>query len=189
MKRSVFRLALGMGALFIAAATATSSWAQGYMMPTKQHEAMIKGEEGVWDAEVSLWPGPDADPMMSKAVETNKALGKLWLTSELKGDFGGEKFTGQMHLGYDPIKKKYIGVWVDTLSPFMQTMEGDWDEKTMTATMMATGVDAQSGKEVTTKMVTRYKGDDEKVFEMYMPVEGQKDKWWKVMEAKYKKRK
>jgi len=156
--------------------------AQAQMPPLPEHKA-LESDVGVWDAKVQMWGAPDAEPMDSKAVETNKMLGKLWLLSDFEGDFGGMKFTGHMQLGYDPIKKKYVGTWIDTISPFLQTMEGTYDEKTKTSTMMATG------KPSTSKMITRHVSADERVFEMMMPVEGKENEWWKMMEVKYTRRK
>jgi hypothetical protein len=75
------------------------------------------------------------------------------------------------------------------MSPFMMTMEGDYDEDSHTLTMKGEGMDCMTGKPSKMKMVTRYTGEDEKVFEMYMPVEGEDDKWSKTMEAKYTRRK
>ena len=158
------------------------------MTPTKQHQEMAH-EVGVWDAEVSMWEKPDGEPMKSKAVETNKMLGKMWLMSEFEGEFGGQKFSGRMALGYDPVKKKYVGGWVDTMSPFMMPMEGEYDADSHTLTMMSQTTDAMTGKPSKMKMVTRYEGEDEKTFEIHMPVEGEDGKWWKSMEAKYKRRK
>jgi hypothetical protein len=188
MKRSNSRLVLGGGLLLAALASTQSLLAQPYMEATKQHEEMAH-EEGGWDAEVTMWEKPDSEPAKSKAVETNKMLGKMWLLSEFEGEFAGEKFTGHGHMGYDPIKKKYVGAWIDTMSPFMWTMEGDYDKDSHTLTMMGQGLDVMTGKEQKSKMVTRYTGEDEKVFEMYMPVEGEDGKWWKTMEAKYTRRK
>jgi hypothetical protein len=124
MKRSSFRWLVG-GLMLAALAFVQPLRAQSYMEPTKQHEEMAH-EEGVWDAEVTMWEKPDSEPTKSKAVETNKMLGKMWLLSEFEGEFAGEKFTGHGHMGYDPIKKKYVGAWIDTMSPFMWTMEGDY---------------------------------------------------------------
>ncbi len=158
------------------------------MTPTKAHEEMAH-EVGVWDAESTTWEKPDAEPMTSKGLETNKMLGKMWLLSEYEGDYQGMKFQGRMQLGYDPLKKKYVGTWVDTISPFIFSMEGDYDAATHTLTLMMHGTSAMTGKPETAKNVTRYTDEDTKVFEMYMPVEGQDGKWWKMMEIKYKRRK
>jgi hypothetical protein len=135
-----------------------------------------------------MWMSPGAQPLKSKAVETNKLFGDFWLMSEFAGDIGGMKFTGHMLLGYDPVKKKYVGTWVDTLSPHLMTMEGDYDEATHTSTMIGQGIDME-GKPSKSKMVTRYESDDEKTFEMYMEKAGAADEWEKHMEVKYKRRK
>ncbi|MBA3484810.1 MAG: DUF1579 domain-containing protein [Pirellulales bacterium] len=186
MKRSIVRLFAGSGLLL--AALSSAATAQEYMKPTKQHEEMAH-EEGVWDAEVTMWMAPDAEPVKSKAVETNKMLGKMWLMSSFEGEIAGETFSGRSALGYDPLKKKYVGGWVDTMSPFMMSMTGDYDANTHTLTMMGEGTDCMTGKNMQTKMVTRYEGEDAKTFEMHKPVEGEAGKWWKVMEIKYTRQK
>ena len=35
------------------------------------------------------------------------------------------EFHGQGQTGYDPNKKKYVGTWVDSISPTIMIMEGD----------------------------------------------------------------
>jgi hypothetical protein len=162
--------------------------AEDYTKPTKQHEAMAY-EVGVWDADVTMWMAPDAEPMKNKAVEKNEMLGKMWLMSRFEGEFGGEKFVGESAMGYDPIKKKYIGGWIDTMSPFMMQMEGDYEVGAHRLTMMGEGIDVMTGKPMKSKMVTTYAGDDEKTFEMYRQAEGGDDEWQRTMEIKYKRRK
>lgn len=163
-----------------------SGFAQEFMKPTKQHED-LKHEVGVWDAEVSMWPSPDSEPVKSKAVEKNEMLGKMWLMSEFEGEFGGEKFTGASAIGYDPIKKKYVGGWVDSMSPFMMKMQGEYDESTDTLTMHGEGVNAMTGKLCKSKLVTKYTGEDSKTFEMYREPDGGGD-MFKALEIKYTRR-
>ena len=186
MKRYVRSLA-PLGCLIVLL-VAPAALAQQLAAPTKQHEELAS-EVGVWDADMSLWESADAEPFKSKGVETNKMLGKLWLISDFESDFGGLKFAGHGQSGWDPLKKKYVGTWIDTMSPFVQTMEGDYDEDSHTLTMISTGIDPQTGKEAKSKMITRYTSDDEKTFELHMPVEGEDGKWWKMMEIKYTRRK
>jgi hypothetical protein len=109
--------------------------------------------------------------------------------SKFEGDFGGQKFKGHSMLGYDPAKKKYVGTWTDTMSPYLMTMEGDYDESTHTSTMYGTGTNWETGKADKTKMVTVYESDDEKTFTMYMAKADAEDEWIKHMEIKYKRRK
>ncbi len=53
--------------------------------------------------------------------------------------FGDMDFHGQGQTGYDPAKKKYIGTWVDSMSPTIMMMEGDFDPRTKTLTMYSKG--------------------------------------------------
>ncbi len=185
MQRSL--LCASLSALLLFSALPLLAAAEEYTKPTEHHEAMTH-EVGVWDADVTVWMAPDAEPEKSKAVETNEMLGKMWLMSRFEGEFGGEKFLGRSATGYDPIKKKYVGGWVDTMSPFMFRMEGDFDEDSDTLTMMGEGIDCMTGKPIKSKLVTKYQGDDMKTFEMYRQDESDPSKWSKTMEAKYTRR-
>ncbi|MCI0332750.1 MAG: DUF1579 domain-containing protein, partial [Planctomycetes bacterium] len=181
MQRSLLCTRLGVALLF--SALPLFAAAEDYTTPTEHHEAMTH-EVGVWDADVTMWMAPDAEPQKSKAVETNEMLGRMWLMSKFEGEFGGEKFMGRSATGYDPIKKKYFGGWVDTMSPFMVKMEGEYDEDSEILTMMGEGIDCMTGKPIKSKLVTKYQGDDKKTFEMYRQEEGDLSKWLKTMEAK-----
>ena len=116
-------------------------------------------------------------------------LGKMWMMSKFEGEFAGQKFVGASAIGYDPIKKKYTGGWVDSMSPFMMKMEGDFDEASETLTMMGDGTDFMTGKACKTKLVTTYESDDKKTFTMYGEKKKKKGEWDKAMEIKYTRRK
>lgn len=177
----------GLAAFLLAAAVAPlSAHAQ---VPQDEAHKHLATEVGEWDAEVKMWHSADAEPMASKGSETNGMFGDFWLLSKFETDIAGMKYAGRMQLGYDPQKKKYVGTWIDTMSPYLSTMEGTYDEKTKTSTMIATGVDVMTGKPTASKMTTRIESEDEKVFEMFMPVEGKKDEWWKSMEIRYTRKK
>jgi hypothetical protein len=156
------------------------------LTPSKEHEGLAH-EVGVWDGESSMWTSPDSEPVKSKGVETNKLMGKFWLLSEFVGDMMGEKFEGRGVTGYDPLKKQYVGTWVDTMVPFVFTLSGTYDEATHTLTMTMEGIDAMTGKPSKWKSVTVYTSDDTKTFELHVP--GEDGKLWKMMEIKYTRRK
>lgn len=113
--------------------------------------------------------------------------GGLWVLSKFNGDFGGMKFEGHGQFGYDPVKKKYIGSWIDSLSPTISVLEGEYDSKTRTMTYVGEGV-APEGIKYTQKMVTTTKDDGTRVFTLYMKFDGTKDDV-KFMEVTYRKRK
>ncbi|NOY29882.1 MAG: DUF1579 domain-containing protein [Planctomycetes bacterium] len=187
MTRKIAQLKMVSLAFLLALTTSgLASSAQG--QPTAEHQALAT-EVGVWDAETKFWMAPDTPPMASKATETNTILGGMWLISEFKGDMGGMPFLGRGQFGYDPVAKKYIGTWIDSMSPYLSIMEGSMDESNKKLTMLSKGRDARTGEESLTKMVTTYIDEDHKTFEMFSLVEGEEDQWWKVMEIDYTRQK
>jgi hypothetical protein len=187
MRRRRFALVL----VVVAAATGINSSRAGDPPPVPQptsHHKLLGKDVGTWDASIKSWmSGPSSEPMVSKGVETNTMLGGLWLVSEFKGEFGGQPFEGRGQFGYDPNKAKYVGTWIDTMSTEIMQMEGDLDEKTHTLTMTGKGKD-QAGKPYEAKEVSEHKGDDTRVFTMFMKSAETKDEYVKVMEITYNRR-
>ncbi len=162
--------------------------AQPGMKPTAEHK-ILAGEEGTWDATIkSFTSGPDVEPMVSKGTEVNTVMpGGLWVLSKFDGDFGGMKFQGRGQFGYDPVKKKYVGTWIDSLSPNLSVLEGSYDPKTKTMTYVGDGT-GPDGIKYSQKMVTTTKDDGSRVFTLFMKVGEAKDEA-RFMEITYTKRK
>jgi uncharacterized protein DUF1579 len=149
--------------------------------PGPEH-AEMKKLEGTWDTVTTM-----ADGKTSKGEATYKMeCGGLWLTSDFKGDFQGAAFQGKGMDSYDPAKKKYVAVWVDSMMTAPLIMEGTHDKSTKTTTMSgeAPGPD---GKPMKMKGVTKFTDDDHMTFEMYMP--GPDGKEAKMMTIVYTRRK
>ncbi len=168
------------------------SWplaAQEYapVQPTEHHE-VLKYDLGTWDADVTIWPaGPDSDPLQGKATETNKMFGEFWVESHFEYEIMNQKMTGHGSFGYDPTKKKFVGLWLESASPYMSTMEGTFDEETRTMTMYMEGKDP-TGAETKGKIVSVQRDDNHKTFTMYMLSPGTEDEYTKFMQIKYKRR-
>jgi hypothetical protein len=158
--------------------------------PTPQHKALAE-DVGVWDAELFVFPdGSDEGIAVGKGVETNTMLpGGLWLLSEFKGELGGEPFEGRGQTGYDPKKAKFVGTWVDSMTPQIMVLEGTYDEKTKTATLLGEGDDSQTGEPATFKTTTREIDGDNRVFTLFTKKKDAKDsEFVKAFEMRYKKR-
>ncbi len=174
--------------LAVAASVSASAWAQ-FPTPevTKEHK-LLKRDVGAWDAEMKRWmPGSDQPVMEAQGIERNRLVSGLWLLSTFTAELGGQKFIGHGQLGYDPSKKKFVGTWIENMSTHISTMEGTYDEKTGEMTMMMKSVDPRSGKDTTSKSVSKYMGDDKRIFSMYMKV-ADSDEWVKSMEVAYTRR-
>jgi hypothetical protein len=193
MKLRLSKAAVMLSVLVLSAGAARAQEAQAeqlppMMIPTPQHAEMAR-DVGVWDGESTAWEAPGGEPQKTTCVETNAMIGKMWLDSRFEGEYGGDKFVGKAQMGWDPVKKKYVGTWIDSISPFMYMLEGEYDIPTHTLTVVMTGTSALTGKPETAKNITRYIDENTKVFEMHMPVEGKPGEWWKMMEIKYTRRK
>ena len=130
--------------------------------PGPEHK-LLQAFEGTWDCKMTM----AGAPAPITAVSTYKSeLGGLWLASEFKCDDPAFKFTGRGLDGYDINKKKFVGIWVDSMSTGMMTMEGTHDEKTKTTTMFGQGYD--QGKLNKYKNVTKVTDNDHHTFQMFM---------------------
>ncbi len=158
--------------------------------PTAEHKVLAE-EEGTWDANVKMFMGgPDAEPTASKGVEVNTMMtGGLWMLSKFEGEVAGMKFEGRGQFGYDPLKKKYVGTWVDSMAPTLSVLEGTYDAKTRTMTYEGEGVDPNSKSKYTQKMITTLKDDGTRAFTLTMKSDMTGGKEMKVMEVTYTKRK
>jgi hypothetical protein len=186
MARLTFRSIVGTTIALVALYAVLAGSASAQSWQTDEHDILQK-DVGTWDAVTKIWPTPNAEPLESRGKETNELLGGLWVVSRFEGDFGGMPFTGSGTMGYDPIEKKYVGTWVDSVTPFLTVMKGDYDPATKTLTMSGDMRDAASGKLSTAKQIARFVDDDTRVFEMHVP--GEDGELFKMMEVEYKRKK
>ena len=143
--------------------TSSVAFAQEPIKPSKKHE-FLRESVGEWDIKFDMADGSINGKAVYKMVH-----GDLWLASDLEMPMPGAKFTGQGLDSYDPAKKKYVGIWVDSMITAPIVMEGDLAAvgsiKTLTMTGKGPGPD---GKPADYKMVTEYKDKDTHVFRLWV---------------------
>jgi hypothetical protein len=137
--------------------------------PGPEHE-ILAHDAGTWDAQVEVFMTPGAPPMVSKGVETNAmGCGGLCLVTDFKGEMApGQSFEGHGTAVFDQAKKKYVGVWTDSMSTGLSLSEATYDATTKTMTGWMEGPD-MTGKVVKMKSVVEYKDPKTRVFTMYAP--------------------
>lgn len=143
---------------------------QGAPTPGPEHE-MLKKMEGTWGATIKM----EGDE--TKGTATYKMeCGGLWLMSDFQGEFFGQKFQGRGMDGFDPEKKKFVSVWVDSMSSRPMMLEGTYDKEKKTMTMTGEGP-GPDGKPVKQKTVTQQVDNDHQTFTMYfVGADGQENK-------------
>lgn len=148
--------------------------------------SVLRRDIGAWDCDLRFYPDPNGQPVVSKATENNHAVGNLWVVGDFQGEMAGATFHGSSQLGYDAKKKKYIGSWVDSASPYPTAMEGTYDAASKTLTFIGIGKEP-NGAETKIKLVTTYREDDTRTMSMYLGAAG--DQWQRMMEVDYRRKK
>jgi hypothetical protein len=151
---------LGAATLAVVLAAPTTR-AQEAPKPGPEHE-LLKKHEGTWDLTMKF------GGMESKGTVTYKMeLGGLWLVGATESELFGQKFTGKSLDTYNPVKKKYFGLWADSMSTSPIIMEGAYDKEKKTLTMEGEGP-GMDGKPMKYKSVSEMPDDDTINFSMYM---------------------
>ncbi len=165
---------------------AHSAGAQQPVSPLTPEHELLKKDVGTWNTAGKIWPGPGAEPIVSQGRETYELLpGGLWLVSRFEGTTAGKPFASAGTWGYDPAEKKYVGTWVDSMTPRIMTFKGDYDPQTKTMTRISDGRDPITGQTIKFKTITRYMDDDTRLFEMYLIIPN--GQLWKMMEVEYQR--
>jgi len=134
--------------------------AQDTPKPGPEHE-LLKKREGIWSTTMK------AGGMEFKGAVTYKMeLGGLWLVGSMDSDLGGQRFYGKSLDTYDAGKKKYVGVWFDSMSTTPMTMQGTYNKDKKTLTMVGEGP-GMDGKPAKWKSVTEMTDNDTVHLSMY----------------------
>jgi hypothetical protein len=153
-------------AVTMAAVLAASGFTQEGPKPGPEHQ-VLKKMVGTWDTTMKF------GDMEAKGQMTYKMdLGGLWLIGNLESQMAGQKFSGRSLDGFDPNKKKYVGVWVDSMSTSPLVVEGTFDKAKKTFTWAGEGP-GMDGKPTKYRIVSHWQDDDTMVSTMSMGGDGQ----------------
>ncbi|MEA2337666.1 MAG: hypothetical protein QOE82_1673 [Thermoanaerobaculia bacterium] len=143
---------------------------------------------GSFTAEVKMWMQPGAPPAGGAgAAENSWTLDGRFLQQNFTGNFMGMPFTGVGYTGYDNIKKKYIGTWMDTMTTSMMISSGKADPGGKSFTFTSTMDDPMTGKSSPVKEKVTVVDDDHHMLEMWGA--GPDGKMFKMMEINYTRKK
>ena len=110
-------------------------------------------------------------------------LGGRFLQEDFTGEFMDKPFHGIGLTGYDNMKKKYVGSWVDDMSTGMFVTEGEADAAGKVFTFRGNMDDPMTGqKNKPYQFVVRIIDPDKHVFEIHDLTRGEKSK---TMEMTY----
>ncbi|MBL8733161.1 MAG: DUF1579 domain-containing protein [Planctomycetes bacterium] len=155
--------------------------AQNPPEPSPQHKKLAD-MQGRWDVAIEAIE-PNGQGNSSKGASTLRLLATgLWLIEDFASTFNGLPFQGHGVTGYDPQKKKYVTTWVDSWTPSMLQLEGDYDKAGKVLTMTGEGL-GTDGKPAHYRNVITWVDQDHFTFEMF--VTGAEQKEVKVLTMTY----
>ena len=141
------------------------------MTPGKEHER-LNSMIGEWDATAKFWMDPAAPPVEGTGTAKMEwVLGGRHVRQDFKGTFMEMPFEGIGHTGYDNVKKKYVGTWMDTMSTSVMYEEGEYDAASGMTVMHSTFMDPM-GREIKNRSTVKVDGADKMVFTMYQTEPG-----------------
>jgi hypothetical protein len=163
------------------------------MSKLNENHKLLSGLDGNWNYTIKFWmnPDPNAKPEESKGTAVRKSMmdgrystldvtGKM----EMPGPDGKKKemtFKGHGIDGYDNVKKKFVGSWVDNMGTGIMFSEGTYDPATKTFTYTSE-VEAIPGMKQQIREVIKVTDKDHHTFEWYENRGGQEVK---TMEINY----
>ncbi len=93
--------------------------------PSKEHE-YLKRLEGTWQAKTKFWMAPNTPPQESEGAMTGKLImDGRFIQANYEGMTPWGQFSGMAIDGFDRIRKKYTGIWMDSMGTMMMVFEGD----------------------------------------------------------------
>ena len=150
-----------------------------------EHHKKLEPLVGKFDAKVTSWTDPSKPPLQSTATcERKWVLGGRYVEEQFSGTFMEQPFNGIGYTGYDNVGKKYVSIWMDSMSTGIMDMKG-----TLTGNAIAeTGsmVDPMSGKPMNLKSKMTVTDKDHHTFEMWGPAPD--GKMFKMLEITYSRK-
>ena len=167
------------------------------MSKLNENHKLLASLDGTWDCNVKMWMDGDTSkkPEVSKSTAVRKSImdgryvimdvtGKM----EMPGPDGKKKemtFKGQGTEGYDNVKKKFVGTWIDSMGTGVMMSEGDYDPATKTFTYTGE-IEIMPGMKQKIREVVKLTDKNHMDFEWYEDRGGQE---MKTMEISYTKKK
>lgn len=154
----------------------------------KEHDWLNK-LVGEWTTEMESPPAPDKPPEKFIGTDSVRALGGAWVLCEGRGEIpGGGTAINIMTLGYDPLKKKYVGTFIASMMTFLWVYEGTVDATGKILTLDTEGPHfGTPGKMAKYKDIIEFKSDDHRTLTSRML--GDDGQWHEFMVANYRRKK
>jgi Protein of unknown function (DUF1579) len=168
------------------------------MSKLNENHKLLASLNGNWTFKIKFWmnPNPSAPPQESSGTATRKSMmdgrfcvmdvtGKMQMPGA-DGKMKDVTFKGQGIEGYDNVKKKFVGSWVDNMGTGIELSEGTYDDATKTFTYTSE-VEPIPGMKTPIREVLKLTDKDHMMLEWYETQGGQEKKTMEINYARAKK--
>jgi hypothetical protein len=155
--------------------------------PQKEHQWLQK-LVGEWTYEGEATMEPGKPPEKCTGTESVRSMGGVWVLCEGRGEMpGGGTATTLMTLGFDPLKKGYVGTFIGSMMTYLWVYDGSMDAAEKVLTLEVDGPSmAGDGKVVKYRDGIELKSDDHRVLTSRML--GDDGQWHLFMTAHYRRK-
>jgi hypothetical protein len=155
--------------------------------PQAEHQWLQK-LVGEWTSEMEAAMGPDKPPEKFVGTESVRSIGGLWTMGEGRGEMpGGGMAVTIMTLGYDPVRKRFVGTFIGSMMTHMWVYDGTLDAASKVLTLDTEGPHfGTEGKMARYKDVIEFVSDDHRTLTSQM--QGDDGTWTKFMTAHYRRK-
>jgi len=162
-----------------------------------ENHKLLASLDGTWNYTVKMWmsPDPTSKPQESKGVAVRKSImdgrfSEMDVTGKMQMPGAGGKmqemtFKGHGMEGYDNVKKKFVGTWMDNMGTGIMMAEGDYDPASKTFNYTGE-FEMMPGMKQKIREVVKLTDKDHMILEWYENHGGQEAK---TMEINYTRKK
>jgi Protein of unknown function (DUF1579) len=156
--------------------------------PQKEHQWLLR-LVGEWTYETEAIVQPGKPPEKFAGTESVRSLGGVWVLCEGWGEMpGGGTATTVMTLGYDPVKKRFVGTFIGSMMTNLWVYDGELDPAAKVLTLDSEGPSfTTEGKMAKYRDVIEIKTDDHRVLTSNFL--GDEGEWHQFMTANYRRKK
>ena len=157
-----------------------------HVEPQKEHYWLQK-LVGEWTFETEASMAPDQPPAKFAGTESVRSLGGVWVLCEGRGDMpGGGIGTTLMTLGYDPVKKRFVGTFIGSMMTNLWIYDGALEGNVLTLESEGPSF-TDPGKMILYQDVIEIKSDHHRL--LSSQTLGEDGKWNRFMTANYRRTK
>ena len=161
------------------------------MSKLNENHKLLADMNGNWNYSIKMWmnPDPNAPPQQSKGTATRKSVmngryvamdvtGKMQMPGE-DGKMKEMQFKGMGVEGYDNVKQKFVGSWIDNMGTGIQFSDGTYDPATKAFTYTSV-MEPMPGMKMPVREVITISDNNHMALEWYENHGGQEKKTMEI---------